>query len=76
MKPFELNFGALLLRFYLMMAVILVAGFTGQWWIGLFGLPIFISAMTGLRFGKERKSGRTVPIKQMETLKEEKRAVV
>ena len=45
MKPFEANFTKILTRFYLMMAVILIAGFTGMWAIAILALPLFLSAM-------------------------------
>ena len=48
MKAFELNLGTMLLRYYLMMLVILAAGFTGQWWLAALGLPIFLSTILGL----------------------------
>ena len=56
MKAFELNLGTMLLRYYLMMLVILAAGFTGQWWLAAFGLPIFLSTILGLGRKKEAKA--------------------
>ncbi len=48
MKLFELTLPSMVLRFYLMMAVVITAGFTGVWAIALLALPIFLSAMVGL----------------------------
>jgi hypothetical protein len=45
MKVFELRLSTLLLRYYLMMLVILAAGFTRQCWLAAFELPIFYSAI-------------------------------
>jgi hypothetical protein len=56
MKAFELNLGTMLLRYYLMMLVILAAGFTGQWWLAALGLPIFLSTILGLGRKKEEKA--------------------
>lgn len=55
MKMFRLNFETLLLRYYLMMAAVIVAGFVGNWWLALLALPIFLTCLTGARFGKGRK---------------------
>jgi len=46
---FRLDFAGVLIRFYFLMAVVLIGGFSGLWWIALFALPIFISAITGLK---------------------------
>lgn len=51
MKVFKLNIAGLVIRFYLLMAVVLVGGFTGFWWIALLALPIFLSAMLGVTLG-------------------------
>lgn len=49
-KFFNLNLGTVLLRFYLMMGVVIVAGFSGYWLIGLLALPIFLSILLGVSF--------------------------
>lgn len=51
---FKLSFSGILIRYYLMMAVVIFGGFTGQWWIGLLALPIFISAITGLKISNKK----------------------
>ncbi|MCR9289925.1 MAG: hypothetical protein NXI23_21325 [Bacteroidetes bacterium] len=76
MKPFELSLGTLLLRFYLMMGVVILAGFSGQWWIAIFALPILISAMAGISLEKDKKDGKVIAIKKMESVKEQKREVI
>ena len=55
LKPFSLSFGTTILRFYLMMGVIIVAGFTGYWLLGLLALPIFLSVLLGIGFEPESK---------------------
>ncbi len=67
MKVFETNFANVLIRFYLMMAVVLVAGFTGFWALGLLALPLFLSAILG--FGKEQAPQKVTPVKTMVTRK-------
>ena len=49
---YNLGIGTVILRFYLMMAVVIIAGFTGQWWLSLLALPIMLSIMTGYSFKK------------------------
>jgi hypothetical protein len=53
---YNLGIGTLILRFYLMMAVVILAGFSGQWWICLLALPILMSIMTGYSFKKKGDS--------------------
>ena len=47
-KLFQANFSTIILRFYLMIAVIAVGAVTGLWGIALLGLPVFLSAMLGI----------------------------
>ncbi|MCB0663464.1 MAG: hypothetical protein KDC24_12040 [Saprospiraceae bacterium] len=49
---YNLGIGTVILRFYLMMAVVIIAGFTGHWWLSLLALPIMLSIMTGYSFKK------------------------
>lgn len=60
MKPFSLGLGTLVLRFYAMMAVVILGGFTGQYWIMVFALPIFLSAMMGIKMGGKKNETKTV----------------
>ena len=53
MKLFQLSFDKLLVRFYLLMLVVLVAGFTGLWWLAMLALPIFFTALMGITLGKK-----------------------
>ncbi|MEL6866577.1 MAG: hypothetical protein AAFP19_19280 [Bacteroidota bacterium] len=60
MRPFEASIGTVTQRFFLMMLVILVGGFTGQVWLIVLGLPIFLSALLAISFvpkKSERKQG-------------------
>lgn len=70
MKLFELNFAQMLIRYYLMMLVIIVAGFTGQWWLAGLGFFIFLGAIMGANFSKnkEQKSeAKTIQMGQQPT---------
>ncbi len=37
----------MIVRYYLVMMIVVVAGFSGYWGIALLALPIFLSAITG-----------------------------
>jgi len=57
-KLFSLHWTTAIWRFYLLMAIALVAGFSGQYWIGVFVLPVFVSAILGMEI--KWKSNKTV----------------
>lgn len=61
MQAFESTFVNVIMRFFLMMAVVIAAGFLGQWWLAVFALPIFLSAILCVNFtpNKEKK-GKSV----------------
>ena len=50
MKLLQLNIGTLILRFYLVMAIVIGAGFAGHWWLAILALPVFYSALIGIKF--------------------------
>jgi hypothetical protein len=50
MKFLRLPLDTLMFRYYLMMVVVLVAGFSQTWVIALLALPIFLSCLLGIRF--------------------------
>ena len=52
MKYFQASFANVLIRFYLMIAVALVAGFANIPWLGLLCIPIFLTAMMGIKFDR------------------------
>ncbi len=54
MKVYALTMGAVIARFYLMMLVVIAAGFTGQWWLAVLALPILLSIMLGVSFKKDQ----------------------
>jgi len=58
MTPFALNIEKVAIRFFLMMGVIIAAGFTGIWLLALLGLPIFLTGLLGV--GKENKEKKNI----------------
>ena len=59
MKLFELSLEATIFRFYLMMLVVIVAGFTGFWPLAFLALPIIMSCLWGMKISL-RFHGHTV----------------
>jgi hypothetical protein len=55
LKVFDLNIITLVWRFYLMMGVMVIAGFSGYWLIALLALPIFFSIIMGISFTKNEE---------------------
>ncbi len=55
MKPFELSFSGVIIRFYLMMGIIIAAGFSGYLILGLLALPLFLISLMGVST-KEKKA--------------------
>ncbi len=53
MKSFELGLAGWFIRLILMMAVVIIAGFSGIWWLAFLAFPIFMSAMLGIVWKKE-----------------------
>jgi len=56
MKVFEANFATIMIRYYLLVAVIVAAFFTGIPIIGLLAIPIFLSALLGVSFRSSKRS--------------------
>ena len=67
MKYFKAKLSTIVLRFYLMMAVVLIAGFTGLWWLAVLALPIFLSCMLCVSFSGgnklEEKASKVIKMK-------------
>lgn len=53
---FEAGWDTVIIRFFLMMAAIIVGVFIGQYWMAALGLPIFLSAMMAIKisFGEKK----------------------
>lgn len=50
MEFFNVSVSTIISRFFLMMAIIILGIFTGQYWLVALGLPVFLSAMLGIGF--------------------------
>ena len=70
---FQLSFAGVVIRFYLMMAVVLVAGFTGLWWLAILALPIFLSAMVAYKPNSKKVKSEA---KMVKITSEEKRQAI
>jgi len=56
MKLFALDFGGMMVRYYIMMGLIIVPLFIGMPWLAFLALPVFLSAILGIKFfGNESK---------------------
>lgn len=56
MKLFQLKFSTLILRFYLIMAIVIVSFFAGYPILAILSLPVFISAMLGLQLRRSKNA--------------------
>ncbi len=61
MRCFAIPIYECILRYYLMMAVVIIAGFSGLYLLALLALPIFLSAILGISF-------KSAPAKQAATV--------
>jgi hypothetical protein len=65
MKLYQLSISTLILRFYILMAIVIIAGFSGMLLLSILALPVFFSCLMGLQFSKMKtvkkthKAGRT-----------------
>ncbi len=73
MKFFELNFAQMLIRYYLMMMVIVIAGFSGQWWLAGLGFFLFLGAIMGAKLTKTKPAEKTGKMVQLESPSNEMR---
>jgi hypothetical protein len=63
MKLLDLNITTLMLRFYLLMAIVIAAGFSGYWSLALLALPVFFSALMGISFSRTKMEKRNSTVK-------------
>jgi len=72
---FALRWETALLRYYLLMAIAIIAGFSGQYWIGIFCLPVFISAITGMKVYRSQPTevAKTAKIVNMKSTTSDKK---
>jgi hypothetical protein len=50
MRLFNVNFATLIIRFYLLMAIVIGAFFAGYPWLALLSLPVFFISLMGIKF--------------------------
>ena len=60
MKLLHLGLDTLMLRFYLMMAIVIIAGFAKVWLLALLALPVFFSCLMGIQFKRPDPRGTDV----------------
>ena len=64
MKLFQVSFTTLIIRFYVLMLIIIAAGFSGYWMLGLLALPVFFTALMGIQFNLKRTANKTKSVAQ------------
>ena len=67
MEFFSIGIATVILRFFLMMAVIIVGVFSGQWWMAALGLPIFLSIMLGVGVKKDESKAAVLVSRNLDT---------
>ncbi|MEN0048723.1 MAG: hypothetical protein AAF806_16800 [Bacteroidota bacterium] len=62
---FEATWDTVLIRFFLMMAVIIGGVFAGQYWLAALGLPLFLSALMApkITFEKPKSAAKVRKMK-------------
>lgn len=69
---FNLSLSEIVVNYVLMMAVIIIAGFSGQWWLAFVGLPLFLRGLLGwcpvktMLKNSKSAAGKTVSLKSHE----------
>lgn len=66
MEFFSIGIPTVIIRFFLMMAVIIVGVFTGQAWLTVLGLPIFLSIMLGIGLKKDTTAAQAGVARKLE----------
>ncbi|WP_116125433.1 hypothetical protein [Lewinella sp. IMCC34183] len=62
MRFYAITFDKVVIRFYLMMAVVLIGMFSGYYAIALLALPLFLSAILGIQFGSAPAKKKATPV--------------
>ena len=55
MKQFGISVSTMMIRFYMMVIIVIIAGFLGQWWLSLVGGAVFMSSLLGLVWKGKQK---------------------
>ena len=53
----NIDFGTLMMRYYLMMGIVIVSFFIGLPWLSILSLPVFFTALMGIRFERRTAPG-------------------
>lgn len=64
MQAFEANFSTVVIRFFVMMFIVIAAGFIGQWWLALLSGPVFISAICAIGLKRPEKERSVAKVRQ------------
>ncbi len=59
-----ISLDTMIMRFYLMMALAIIGGFSGYWGIALLALPVFLSTILGVKI--EWKATKDIPFKRVQ----------
>ena len=62
MRFYAITFDKVVIRFYLMMAAVLVGMFSGYYAIAFLALPLFLSAILGVSFKSEPKEKQVTKV--------------
>lgn len=55
MKQFGISISTMMIRFYMMVIIVIIAGFLNQWWLSLIGGAVFMSSLLGLVWKEKQK---------------------
>ncbi|MEY4135679.1 MAG: hypothetical protein ACOYOO_05975 [Saprospiraceae bacterium] len=55
MKQFGISVSTMIIRFYLMVIIVIIAGFLQQWWLSLIGGAVFMTSLLGLVWKDKQK---------------------
>lgn len=67
MRLFQANIYSIVLRYYLLMATVILGLFTGQIWMVFLALPIFLSCLLGLKVNTKTLTEQGSSIKHLVT---------
>ena len=62
MKLLNVNFATLIMRFYLIMAIVIVSFFIGMPWLSMLALPVFAITLLGITFGRKKRDAGRQPV--------------
>lgn len=74
MRFFALSFDKVLLRFFLMMACVIIGVFSGQPLVTILALPLFLSAIMGVSFQPEEKQSAVKTMVKTESINQKQAA--